>query len=254
MGKHCDAKCVFCSRREGKTKKYFWCDFYEKKISKWQNCKERKTIEEYRLSLKPPKPKLIVLIGKSAAGKDYALSYLKNKYNFSGLVSCTTRPKRPNEKEGVDYYYITNEKFFEKLNDSQFVETREYSVVDGGEKNTWYYGVPKAEFEKPDKKICIVDNSGYGQLCDFYGKENIVSIFVEAEENLRKERAIKRGGFEEEEWERRSTSDEQVFGNAKLVNWIKNISWDYIVVNNGTKKEYEKELEKILLKEGFING
>ena len=57
------------------------------------------------------KYKIIALFGKSSAGKDYLQKWIVNNFNVNKMVSCTTRPPRDYEKEGVDYFFLTNEKF-----------------------------------------------------------------------------------------------------------------------------------------------
>ena len=66
--------------------------------------------------------KILTIIGKSASGKDTILKELKNlvaevdifnKFNF--VIKNTTRPKRDNEVDGVDYHFITDDEFTDKL-------------------------------------------------------------------------------------------------------------------------------------------
>jgi guanylate kinase len=82
------------------------------------------------------KPLLIVLSGPSGVGKDAVLNYLKNSdcgLNF--VITTTTRPRRPNEKDGVDYHFVTKE-VFRKMRDNN--ELLEWAQV----YDNWY-GVPK---------------------------------------------------------------------------------------------------------------
>ena len=59
------------------------------------------------------KLKVLALCGKSASGKD---TYLKeimklSQYPLHEIISCTTRPPRDYEADGVNYYFLTNEEF-----------------------------------------------------------------------------------------------------------------------------------------------
>ena len=86
--------------------------------------------------LPPTKPLLIVLSGLSGVGKDTVLAGLRK----SGLpayisVSATTRARRPREKDGVDYYFITPEKFQSMIDADQLLE---WANVYGNR-----YGIPK---------------------------------------------------------------------------------------------------------------
>ncbi|HTY82225.1 MAG TPA: guanylate kinase [Dehalococcoidales bacterium] len=71
----------------------------------------------------PAKPLLIVLSGLSGVGKDSVLSALK-KADFPVFiaVTATTRAKRPGEKEGVDYYFVSPEKFQEMKEKGELLE------------------------------------------------------------------------------------------------------------------------------------
>ena len=62
------------------------------------------------------KYKIIALIGEAGSGKDTILrSILKKGFSYHEIISCTTRPPREGEKEGVNYYYLTIEEFENKL-------------------------------------------------------------------------------------------------------------------------------------------
>jgi guanylate kinase len=71
---------------------------------------------------KPP-PLLVVVSGPSGVGKDAALKRMRDlNYPFHFLVTNTTRPKRAEEIDGVDYHFITNEQFAEMDQHGDFLE------------------------------------------------------------------------------------------------------------------------------------
>lgn len=77
---------------------------------------------------------MIEIIGKNGAGK----SYLANKLYYLGFkrnVGYTTRPIRDGEIDGIDYFFITKEKFEEYIVNNDFVE---YKI-----RNGFYYGILK---------------------------------------------------------------------------------------------------------------
>jgi len=81
-------------------------------------------------------PLLVVLSGPSGTGKDAILSRLKESgYPAQFITTVTTRPKRAREKDGVDYRFISPERFQEMLEAKQFLE---YAEVYGNR-----YGVPR---------------------------------------------------------------------------------------------------------------
>ncbi len=83
-----------------------------------------------------PGPLLVVVTGPSGVGKDTVLSRLKalhRPYHFA--VTATTRPRRPEETDGVDYFFLSDQRYDEMLADGEFLENA--TVYD------YRYGVPK---------------------------------------------------------------------------------------------------------------
>jgi guanylate kinase len=83
-------------------------------------------------------PLLVVLSGPSGVGKDTVLAGLKKRnHRFHFVVTVNTRPKRPDEVEGVDYHFISKERFAEMINRDELLE---HAVVYGD-----YKGIPKQQ-------------------------------------------------------------------------------------------------------------
>lgn len=115
----------------------------------------------------------VVVSAPSGTGKTTIIKRLlelDDRFQFS--ISTTTRERRPDEKEGLHYYYISEESFLEKIRGKEFVEwARVYNN---------YYGTTKKEIDRIQSagKIPIfdVDVQGARQLkCAI---ENAVFIFV----------------------------------------------------------------------------
>jgi guanylate kinase len=82
------------------------------------------------------KPLLVVLSGPSGVGKDAVLSYLKaSDSNFKFVCTNTTRPRRANEKDNVDYHFVSPAEFQDLLNRNELLESAKVY-------ENWY-GVPK---------------------------------------------------------------------------------------------------------------
>ncbi len=90
---------------------------------------DNRTLEPIKLPEHPPL--LIVVSGPSGVGKDAALKRMQElNYPFHFLVTNTTRPKRENETEGVDYHFISKEQFAKMEREGEFLE---HAVVYGYE-------------------------------------------------------------------------------------------------------------------------
>ena len=84
------------------------------------------------------KNRLIVLSGPSGVGKGTIVKELLKKGGYALSVSCTTRAKRNGEKEGVSYFFVSEEKFKETIASGGFLE---YNNHFGN-----FYGTPKAKW------------------------------------------------------------------------------------------------------------
>ena len=84
------------------------------------------------------RPLLVVLTGPSGAGKDSLLAQLKSheRPDCHFAVTATTRAPRPGENEGVDYYFVSPERFEEMVGRDELLE----QALVYGER----YGVPRA--------------------------------------------------------------------------------------------------------------
>jgi guanylate kinase len=85
-----------------------------------------------------PEPLLIVLSGPSGAGKDTVLERMKErKLAFHFVVTATTREMRPNEMNGRDYFFVSNDEFARMIEEDELLE---YAVVYND-----YKGIPKQQ-------------------------------------------------------------------------------------------------------------
>ena len=83
-------------------------------------------------------PLLIVLSGPSGVGKDAVLARMRESgrpYHFT--VTATTRPRRPMERDGVDYIFLPKDVFRQRIEMGEFLE---WAEVYGN-----LYGVPRAQ-------------------------------------------------------------------------------------------------------------
>lgn len=110
---------------------------------------------------------MIVITGPSGCGKStLANRVLSEMKNVEFSVSFTTRERRKPEREGTDYYFVTEEEFKKMIQDDQFAE---WAVVHGN-----YYGTSKKELAKK--------NAGHDLLLDIdvQGAKQIHSKLEEA--------------------------------------------------------------------------
>ena len=94
---------------------------------------------------------MLVIVGPSASGKTEIRRYLIKAFNLIRVITCTTRPMRLDEKNGRDYYFLTEEEFKAGIEDNLFIEYTKY--------NNDYYGTYYKEIA--DDKIIILDQIGF---------------------------------------------------------------------------------------------
>lgn len=123
---------------------------------------------------------MLILVGASASGKTEIAKLLIKNYNFEKLVTSTTRIKRENEVDGVDYNFLTPEQFFAKKEVNGFFESVIY--------NDNYYGTP---IECNDNNVLIVDPIGANTISR--KSEGHTIVVLTTEESVRKERMLSRG-------------------------------------------------------------
>ena len=119
--------------------------------------------------------KLIIFSAPSGSGKTTVVKHLLATYNnLAFSVSATTRIQRPNEVEGKDYYFFSEDEFKKKIEEGAFLEHEE--VYKG-----LFYGTLKSEVERiwAEGKAVIfdVDVQGGLNIKKYYG-DKALSVFL----------------------------------------------------------------------------
>ena len=179
---------------------------------------------------------LLILSSPSGAGKTTLSKKIQQKYySFKISVSHTTRSPRDNEVDGVDYYFVTEEKFQELIEKKSFYE---YAKIFEN-----FYGTSKKEVNsiiKTNDILFDIDWQGTKQLSSFKNLK-LVKIFLTAydKEELKK-RLIKRNQNSLEEVETRFKSFDK-----DILHWN---DYDYVLINKNLEVCF-KQIEKIIMTE-----
>ena len=143
----------------------------------------------------PEDNKVLVVVGPSGVGKDTLMQKVFDKHpgKFKKGVTHTSRKMRKGEKEGYNYYYVSQEEFLKLKDSGGLVEHNFY--------NGNYYGLSKMELEngtKGDKILyVIIDINGAKKVHDLNIPAIFVGILPPSEETL--EKRLKGRGTETEE-------------------------------------------------------
>lgn len=152
------------------------------------------------------KIKVVAIIGKSGVGKDFYFNKFKENaadYGINPLISRTTRPKRDYERDGVDYYFVSEEEFTNELVEDKF---EEFSVFRG-----WYYGTHRDDLDPEKINIGVFNPTGIVNL-SLRKEIDLYVIHITAEDNTRLIRQLQRGDDPEEVF-RRYDTDKKDFEN-----------------------------------------
>ena len=166
------------------------------------------------------KGKLLVLSGLSAAGKGTIVKEILKRFdNYALSISATTREKRNNEVDGVDYFFVSKEKFEEMIKNGELIE---YANYVGN-----FYGTPRKYVEeKLDNGINIIleiEMQGALQIKKIYS-EAILVFIIPKDAKTQRERLIGRGRESNEQIEKRI--------KQAVVDATYAVHYDYVIIND----------------------
>ena len=140
--------------------------------------------------------KLILITAPSGAGKTSIVKYLMTRFpQVAFLVSEKKRKARDSEKEGEDYYFISENEFTEKIHHKELLE---WEMVYEGK----YYGTLKSEIERiwALKKVPVLDIDVQGAIhVQQQYPVNTMAIFIQAPSSEELKKRLKGRGSETEE-------------------------------------------------------
>ena len=164
--------------------------------------------------------KIFCLMGKSSSGKDTIFKKIRDdkELNLKPIVSYTTRPKRTNETNGVEYFFI-NEKELNKFEkEDKVIEKRVYHTVHGD----WYYCTINDEQIdlESNNYLLITTLESYKSLKDYFGEDKVYPLYIHVEDGIRLQRALDREKNQEnpnfDELCRRFLADNNDFSKENL--------------------------------------
>ncbi len=164
--------------------------------------------------------KIYCVMGKSSSGKDTVYKKLKEQYEeFRSIVPYTTRPIREGEKDGVEYYFVSEDRFCEMKESKKVIEARSYNTKCG----IWtYFTADDGQIDLNASDYLLIGTLvSYRALRKYFGESYIVPIYLEVEDGLRLVRALERERRQDEpkyaEMCRRFLADEEDFSEENLI-------------------------------------
>ncbi|MCX6078363.1 MAG: guanylate kinase [Chloroflexi bacterium] len=128
-----------------------------------------------------PEPLLIVISGPSGVGKDTVLNRMKERgMPFHFVVTATTRPRRPTEVDGQDYFFVSSDEFARMIEGNELLE---YAIVYND-----YKGIPKQQVRDALASgmdvIMRIDVQGAATIRKLVPNTVLIFLTTESEEDM----------------------------------------------------------------------
>lgn len=173
-------------------------------------------------NLKEEKNLLIIITGASGSGKTTVANLLSEKMHINRIITHTTRQLRPMEKNGIDYFFITKDKFKEMIQNNEFVEYSNH--FDN------FYGLAKKDINTKDNDLILVVNEKGAFKISQNLDVNYIIIYLDVSSK---------------EMRRRILSRDSKINKKELENRIKAINEDKILNNIKNKKIYKVSTDNL---------
>ena len=185
--------------------------------------------------------KIIAIMGEAGSGKDYLVKKLTRDYPelFHEIVSCTTRPKREREIDGVDYYYLSEDQFKANIQNNKMLE---YAIF-----RNWFYGTLLDSLSETKINLGVFNPAGVESLL----KNKNVQVIVYRLSVHPKERLLRQLTREEypdvNEIIRRYETDKKDFAvsppttiNVLINNNFDQLKENILTIVNKAKEDWDK--------------
>lgn len=178
------------------------------------------------------KTKIFAIMGRAGSGKDTILHEAIKAFptKFHEIISCTTRPPREGEQEGINYYFLTIDEFTKKVLNGDMLEATVF--------NEWHYGTMESSLSKEKINIGVFNPDGVRALLED-NNIDLTIFYVRASDKTRLIRQlIREENPDVEEIIRRFSADKEDFDD------LSNIP-EYIPLKNENMKDMEYAVKLI---------
>lgn len=168
------------------------------------------------------KYKIIALIGEAGSGKDSVMrEVIKRNSGLHEIISCTTRPPREGEINGINYFFLTNEEFAAKVINMEMFEATSF--------RGWFYGTSIDSLDKSVINIGVFNPDGIYALLESSNVElTVYYLKASPKERLIRQLTRERDPDIEEILRRYRTDNEDFY----------NLDFNYIELENNTPEDF----------------
>ena len=167
---------------------------------------------------------IVAVMGQAGSGKDSFVNAIINGGYLpwaKPIISCTTRPIREHEQDGVNYHYLTNEEFADQVVNGEMLEATVF--------NDWCYGTSIKNLDKNALNIGVFNPEGV-EILRSNPQIDLLVVYMLADDKVRLLRQLNREEHPDcDEIVRRFGTDKQDF-RASRINMLEP---DFVIENNG---------------------
>ena len=183
---------------------------------------------------------IIAICGKSASGKNTILKKVSEAVDCKPIISCTTRPKREEETDNVDYHFLTLDEFTKRTMSGDMLEATIF--------NNWCYGTSLKELDPDKVNIWVFNPEGIEILLED-PRIHLTIYYISVSDKIRLMRALTREKNPNvREIIRRYTTDEKDFSNFETFLFRYST-----VLKNETKENLIENVQTIVDKINSMN-
>lgn len=135
--------------------------------------------------------KIYYIMGKSSSGKDTMYRELQRIFpDLKRVVLYTTRPAREGERDGMEYFFVSEERLEQYRSAGRLIELRTYHTVCGD----WKYAtVDDGQIQLGESDYLMIGTlESYQRMKEYFGAEILVPVYLEVEDGERLSRALER--------------------------------------------------------------
>lgn len=135
--------------------------------------------------------KIYYVMGKSSSGKDTIYKRLQECFpKFRNITLYTTRPIREGETDGVEYFFVDEERLREIQESDCLIEKRSYNTQYG----IWtYFTADDGQIDLSRYDYLVIGTlESFQDMKAYFGEEFIVPVYIEVEDGMRLHRALQR--------------------------------------------------------------
>lgn len=183
--------------------------------------------------------KLICIVGETASGKDTIARIFKEKYGLKAVCSYTTREPRPGETYGEEHYFVSKEEF-DKIRDTRRIVA--YTKIESPKSGVEGYEYCTTYDECLQSDIYVIDPKGIEYLQSNFPEIQLSIIYIYADKDVRKMRALRRDPRGEKAFDDRYANEHEDFQR-----FMDEGDWNFLIENNSLSNfELELRVDNIM--------